>query len=215
MRVCFLDLETTGLDSEVEQITEAAWITQDLSGEWHERQFFVEHDRLPNRWVLENTDYLTRILPAPKVSLHSVLEELARNVAGRIDYEHIENTAGFLQIKVPPVHIAGCCPSFDDRFLRKAFLSERVRAWDAEKYRYSQLTEPPYHYHLIDVEAMAFAVSGLECMPRLKDLRDALGIPGENDAPHSALADAREAKLIYETILAMRPTRAETLLTKP
>lgn len=165
-RFLFLDLETTGLEAGVDQITEAAFI---LGGS--EFQLFVEHTRLPGEWVLKNTDYLSRIALAPK--------------------DHFEVVASVLDricSRGSQPYLVGACPAFDDRFLRV---------------EYAKLGRPvPYHYHVIDVEAMAMGKLGHDEPCRLKDLRAALGISGENEAAHTALADAREAKLIFDALRA-------------
>lgn len=168
MNVVFLDIETTGLDVEKDQITEIAWITYDYG----QRVQLVQHDRLPNDWVLRHTDYLTRIAPVTKEPLDQVLSWL------RYDIERVSTTE--------PVYLVGACPAFDDRFLRKAYGEGKV----------------PYHYHVIDIEAMAMGSLGLDFSPSLKDLRGLLGIEGQNEAPHHALADALEVKVIYEAITA-------------
>ncbi|MDB5095561.1 MAG: hypothetical protein JWO85_3662, partial [Candidatus Eremiobacteraeota bacterium] len=49
-------------------------------------------------------------------------------------------------------------------------------------------------------EAMAMGALGHPQPCSLKDLRAALGIAGENEAPHTALADAREVKLIWDAL---------------
>jgi DNA polymerase III epsilon subunit-like protein len=81
------------------------------------------------------------------------------------------------------LYLVGACPAFDDRFLRKCF------------------REIPYNYHVIDVEALAMGALGLPYPPPLRDLRLLLGLAGANEKPHDALADAREAKLIFERII--------------
>lgn len=170
----FLDLETTGLEAGVDQITEAAWVYERLDGTLCMRQAFIEHDRLPNEWVLTKSDYLTRILPAKKIPLDAMLKSLAWDCA---------------ELREP--HLVGACPAFDDRFLRAAY---------AKREKFPNAV--PYHYHIIDVEAMAFGLLGLPKMPSLAKLRSVLGIEGANDAPHTALSDALEAKLIFDAIRA-------------
>jgi len=172
MSYLFLDTETTGLEAGIDEITEIAWIARLNDGREFTAQYFVEHSRLPNEWVLKNTDYMNRIALAEKYPLREVLRFLS----------------GVVELNDAPMHMVGACPAFDDRFLRAAFAAHK--------------REVPYHYHVIDIEAMAFGALGLPTMPPLKELRSKLGIPGENEAAHTALADAREAMLIFDAIRA-------------
>ena len=178
----FLDLETTGLDVDSAEITEIAWlrafsepVPERLINE-AEYHAFVEHSRLPNKWVLEKTDYATRILPAPKRQLKHVLNELRSWAAISI----------YLLGVPAQVYLVGANPSLDDAFLRRAY-----RSFDED---------PPYSYHLIDIEAMVMGALGLDSPPSLREIRGLLGIAGANPAPHSALADAREVKLMWDEL---------------
>jgi DNA polymerase III alpha subunit (gram-positive type) len=174
-RFVFLDMETTGLEAGVDQITEVAWITDDGK----ERCHLVNHTRLPGEWVLKNTDYLTRIATAHKEDLYQVLGWL-QNDCEILRQQNAMNFGG----DKGNVYLVGACPAFDDRFLRIAYGDRGV----------------PYHYHVLDVEAMALGRFPLSEPCSLKDLRGLLGIPGENEAAHTALADAREVKLIFEAM---------------
>lgn len=171
----FLDIETTGTDSRVDQITEIAYI----SSGGLERSWFIEHDRLPDEWVLTNTDYLTRILPAKKTRLRDALANLAR-----IAYD-----AGLKP------HLVGANPSFDDRFLRVGF-SEHASTFGG----HGLDADPPWNYHLIDIEAMAMQKFHLPEPPKLKNCRTLLGIE-EWDTAHTALGDARNTKRVFEALL--------------
>lgn len=162
----FADLETTGLDSERDDITEIAWVTQ----RGQRAQFYVAYIGFPSLWSARNTAAMKERVSA--VSLHYAL--------GRFFEACLELSEGGTR----DVHLVGACPAFDDRFLRKHF------------------RELPYHYHVIDVEAMAMGALGWTSPRSLKELRGALGIEGENESAHDALADAMEAKLIYDAIVA-------------
>jgi hypothetical protein len=68
------------------------------------------------------------------------------------------------------------------------------------------LIELPYNHHLIDIEALVMGALGHDAPCSLKDLRIALGLEGENPAPHTALSDAREVKIIFDALRARRKT---------
>jgi DNA polymerase III epsilon subunit-like protein len=85
-------------------------------------------------------------------------------------------------------HLVAAVPSFDAAFIG-AFLRQCG-------------CPPAWHYHLVDVEAL---VAGRLRIPppwKSDDLSRQIGIepPGEDDR-HSALADARWAKQLYERVM--------------
>ena len=174
----FLDLETTGLTSE-DEITEAAWLTYFPGSPIAVRSMFVEHERRPSQWVIENTDYCSRILPAigTWVSLGSMLKTL------ELDCQALREAGA------SEVYLVGSNIAFDDGFL--------VRALQEVGPYLLRGVERPYHYHLIDVETLAMAWDGLKVPPHTKDLlrlRDVEEPPGQ---PHQALYDARVAMLAF------------------
>lgn len=90
------------------------------------------------------------------------------------------------------MHLAGAVVSFDEERLRKLLRSSGAC--------------PEWHYHLIDVEALAVgwlcANKWTADLPWSSDELTALlglAVPGENER-HTALGDARWAKRIYERI---------------
>ncbi len=182
----FLDLETTGLTSE-DEITEAAWLTYFPGAvevtAYAVRSMFVEHERRPSQWVIENTDYCSRILPAIGnwVSLKHMLTTL------KIDCQVLREAGA------SEVYLVGSNIAFDDGFLVRAM----QEVWPYSK----QPVERPYHYHLIDVETLAMVRPGLKEPPRTSDLPILLRFGVPDGQPHQALYDARLAMLAFLKIV--------------
>lgn len=88
-------------------------------------------------------------------------------------------------------HIVGAVPSFDaiflDRFLRRHGLA------------------PAWHYHLIDVEALAAGYLGMRPPWDSDEIAERLGIKNL-DGKHTAIGDARWAREVYEKVLYERST---------
>lgn len=95
-------------------------------------------------------------------------------------------------------HMVGAVPSFDEERLRRMFYAQGIRTM-------------PWHYHLIDVEALAVgflaAQSGSFPLPwRSDDVSIAIGVQPPSEAErHTALGDARWAKRIFDRITAQSP----------
>jgi len=95
------------------------------------------------------------------------------------------------------------------RLTRKMHLVGAVISFDADRlWRLLRAANecPLWHYHLIDVEALAvgyLAQSGTPISPPWKsnDLTDLLGLEVSEADKHTALGDARWAKLIYEKVM--------------
>lgn len=80
-------------------------------------------------------------------------------------------------------HLAGNVPSFDAAFLER-FLRAHGRS-------------PAWHYQLVDVEAIAAGVLGLDPPWDSEDLSSRLGVDPALYERHTALGDARWARDVY------------------
>lgn len=200
-QVAFVDTETTGLDPELDFIWEIAVIVDGEEHCWQQRipeetipwaPGDVEHITWQSRvhpWVLENTGISERYSHETALPPAESIRHLAGLVAGR--------------------HLVGACPWFDSERLHREWLKI-----DPPR------REHPWHYHLIDVEnlavgwlhgAAAFSTAhapsefwdGFGKLPwKSHDLSRAVGVdPADFEPKHSALADARWAKAIYEKIM--------------
>lgn len=219
--VCFVDTETTGLDPNRHQIWEVGLI--DAEGREHVWQFpIVELEADPfaldighywdRRWSTQNdVDPIDALYEAhtPKARRQYFPEE------GRA----IPPSAGWCQhfrSLTVGAHLCGAVPSFDEERLRRLLRANGVL--------------PRWHYHLIDVEALAAGyvsarcegmaadgtkgtirverpdgtVNNIDGRPPWKsdDLSRAVGVNPDDFDRHTALGDARWAKAIYEAVMA-------------
>ncbi len=184
--LAFVDTETTGLDPDLHQIWEAAVIVDGQEYEWQLPVDLGRADAVALRIGHFHERYLFDV-----------------DEGGR----HVERQAVPLDVFAAEFalltrgrHMVGAVPSFDDERLRKL-----LRANGAC---------PEWHYHLIDVEALAVGYlngrwwsdgnrGGVEmALPwRSDDLSRECGVEPPNDEDrHTALGDARWAKRLYEAI---------------
>lgn len=209
----FLDTETTGVHSD-RKVWEVAMIRREDAGE-RECSFMVEvnlehadpfglrvgrfYERHPlGRWLSGPTGPTTAPAPAPDGS----------------SYRNLADTAATVARWTHGAHVVGAVPNFDTEVLDAAL-------------RWQSLT-PAWHYHLIDVEALAVGYlhggaahghsevtcgprcgypgsGGTDALPSLpwdsEALSSACGVepPGEGER-HTALGDARWALRLYDAI---------------
>lgn len=202
--VAFIDTETTGLDPDRNPIWEIAVIVDDVEhvwtvDGWWNLPIFADHEVPPtndlyaSQWVLDNTRFGDyRTLQPAGLSPFASIERFAELVDGR--------------------HLVGAVPSFDEERLRREY----------RKYIDEHATQFPWHYHLIDVEAMAVGAyserrrqsaaddisnDGHETLTKLTlpwnsdELSRSVGVDSHKFDRHTALGDARWAKRMYEAMV--------------
>lgn len=181
----FLDIETTGFDVFTDQITEIGIITRTSAfakGTDTEYRWFLKHDRLPNPWVLEKSNYLTRIMPAPNKSNPEDVCMMIYDIVSALKYGGERK-----------VHVVGAAIQFDDRFLR--------HLWRNTFQKIAGPTmEPGWDYHLIDIETLVAGAVGYTVPMHLREIRPLLGMAGENETAHTALGDAREVRDLWDKL---------------
>lgn len=203
MTVCFIDTETTGLDPDRHEIWEVALIVNDREYLW---QLPVDLGRAEAR-ALDIGQFHERRWPDwPDV----VAEDPDRLVIPAFSHGHV----------VDPSHLAEWCRYFASLTWGRHLVGAVV-SFDEERLRRLLRRHgacPGWHYHLIDVEALAVGWLGAtkpvytagdgtkltwkhELPWDSKELSRAVGVdPGQFDQ-HTALGDARWAKAIYEAIV--------------
>ena len=111
-----------------------------------------------------------------------------RYVAQRWSYSDPRSVAKAVAESTAGVHLVGACVSFDALRLEK-FLRANGQC-------------PAWHYHLVDVEALAAGKLGMAPPWNSDDFSERLGLP-KGQHTHAALDDARWAKSIYDAVLGL------------
>ena len=174
--IVFVDCETTGLDRERRRAWEVALIVRTEAGDV-EHQFFVGVEDLHLEWAEPQGLKIGRFY------------ERHPGYEAETDVKTEHQAAALIEYYTRGRHLVGAVPSFDE----ETFAGMLRRNGFA----------PAWHYHLIDVEALA--VGYLQAKGYAFDLpwsSDALShqlgiVVPENDR-HTALGDARWARAIYD-----------------
>lgn len=192
-KVCFVDTETTGLHPDKHQIWEVALITP--NGDEHVWQFPIQEiDADP--FALQIGRYWDRRwAPDPYgIATNDAIYSAHLSVSRRKNFPD-EGKAivpgpewcRWFQQLTAGCHLAGAVVSFDEERLRRLLWSQGV--W------------PRWHYHLVDVEALAAGHLRVPPPWGSEQLSKAVGVdPGDFDR-HTALGDARWAKAIYTAVM--------------
>lgn len=188
MTVCYVDVETTGLDPERHEVWDIALIEED--GTEHEFHVLPEHPRSADEAALRITRFYQRVAAAgvyeetikegypPRSRTTKRASFWTRRSRRSIASEIAALTAG--------KHLVGAVPSFDARFLAGFLMREdHVPAW---------------HYHLVDVETLIAGRLGLKPPLKSEDLSRAIGVDPAQFERHTALGDARWVRAQYEAV---------------
>lgn len=210
--VAFVDTETTGLDPDRHPIWEVALITPD--GGEHVWQFpVVEIEADPfaldiGRWW--DRRWGTDVDVTELDAIYEAHTEKTRRKYFPDEGRAIksgEKWCQYFRTLTTGSHLCGAVVSFDEERLRRLLRSRGVL--------------PRWHYHLIDVEALAvgWLAAGRDplepmteethvpeldkCAPPWKsgDLSRAVGVDPDKFDRHTALGDARWAKAMYEAVM--------------
>lgn len=185
-KLFFTDCKTTGVDHARHEAWEIAWIVWDSEFmTWREevRRIWPQALQCADPIALSINQFYQRTEPV--VSAPVSAWDDPRAVAEEIAYA----SAGR--------HIVGACPWFDARFYEKLLLANGYT--------------PAWHYHMIDVEALAVGwLSGFQDVNspvelplpwKSEWLSEQLGITRpDKSIRHTALGDTREVKATFEFI---------------
>lgn len=190
--VVYVDTETTGLDPDRHEVWDIALI-DGATGIEHEFHIAPVRPEVADPNALRITNFYQRTSHAdwkwtgpqqghPIITLTQLQGENPSDRTRRIRYE----IASQIALVTAGKHLVGAVPSFDAAFLSRFLIANGQReAW---------------HYHLIDIEALAAGFLGIRPPWDSDELNNLLGLP-EATAKHTAIADARWAKAVYERVL--------------
>lgn len=188
-QLTFVDIETFGLDTERHAIFEIAMV--DISGK--AKAFFMEPGEKELAFATPEALNITRYYERRRELMED--DATPSIQTGEVASDLDVNPEPLLWVPVgarPLVanyiaetlvgHIAGNCISFD---------AERLSLWLRV-----HSAAPRWHYHLVDVEAVASGALGLLPPWKSDELSSALGVDVPKDQ-HTALADAQWSREMF------------------
>ena len=177
-----LDTETTGLDPDTEDVFEIATI--DLA------------DGNESVWHIEPRQEVVESMHPKAAEVNRYHERIAEPRWGWADpHEALD----YVHAALDGAHIIGAVPDFDTRHLTSL-------------YRRFDMTPPRWHYHLIDIEAMAVGwlhgrpdpnglTAPIDLPWRSDELSRACGVkPPSEEERHTAIGDARWVARWYRSL---------------
>jgi len=177
--VCFVDTETTGLDPERHEIWEVGLILP--GGTEHEWQLPVDLSRADPIALNIGRFHERRWLPVLRSADREPTAPGRQTAPDEFAYHFVRMTRG--------LHLCGAVVSFDAERLWKLLRANGEC--------------PMWHYHLIEVEALAVGWLAGHVTPPWdsNELSRAVGVDPDQFDRHTALGDARWAKAMYEAVM--------------
>jgi hypothetical protein len=190
--LCFIDTETTGVHPS-RQVWEIAMIRRE-DGRTQEVHFFVDVD-------LESADPFG-LKVGGFYDRHPAGRWLSNQGGGSIEFpwgtgagRHLDKATAARVVArfTHGAHLVGAVPNFDAETLAPLLRDENLT--------------PAWHYHLVDVEALAVGALAAGGQPpilpwRSDDLSKTLGVePPSDNERHTAMGDARWAMRLYDAIM--------------
>jgi hypothetical protein len=175
-KIAFVDTETLGLDARRHPIWEIAIVLDGMEFSWFQRVTTAQLLEASPR-ALEINHFHDRYDPSIAMDPQDSIVRFCSLVNG--------------------CHLAGAIPSFDEERLRALWV-RYMRKPMAEE-------QPPWHYHVIDLEAMAVGALialgvTVELPWKSHWLSEQFGVTVDPDEEHTALGDARWASRLFAAI---------------
>lgn len=172
-RIAFVDTETLGLDARRHPVWEVAVLIDGMEFTWQQRVTRAQ------------------LLEADPVALE--INRFHERYDASVAMDPQDSTVRFCSL-VRDCHLAGAIPSFDE---------ERLRAQWIRYIRKAFSERPPWHYHVIDVEALAVGAlfqRGVQVVLPWKShwLAEQFGVGVFEE--HTALGDARWAYELFKAV---------------
>jgi DNA polymerase III epsilon subunit-like protein len=189
-RLCFVDLETTSLDSDRGEIWEAALILRDDTNRPDAEYHWQIHPDLTTAdpMSLRLGDYYLRSevthLPVGTVGC---LKAPHLTEDDDVEFRTTEYLATLLASTLDGAYLVCAVPDFDARFLRR-FLARNGQCFTAQ-------------HRLICVENLVAGALHLPVPIGLAKSAAAMGLQVDKDVLHSALYDARLARDVYDAVM--------------
>jgi len=204
--ICFVDTETDGVHPG-RQPWEIALIRRDQYGE-HEVSFFVEIDlSTADTFGLKIGGFYDRHPLGRQIAGSGPLLDWGPSQPreGGSEYVTRYRAAQIVARATHGAHWVGAVPNFDTEVL-------------AELLRGQELV-PSWHYHLVDVEALAVGYAagkgiGIELPWKSDELMASIGVEPPTEAErHTALGDARWARRAYDAVIAKPIVLTDALIS--